>query len=105
MRVGADLFKKEVQKYNLISYTNEEDLTLKEVLLDKLNFSVRSLSKMKREKTVLVNGEFKKPSVKVVKGDLIEVKIDEDMANFEPQNLNLDIIYDDFDIIMVNNLY
>ncbi|MBC5995767.1 RluA family pseudouridine synthase [Romboutsia ilealis] len=96
------MFKKEVQKYNLISYTNEEDLTLKEVLLDKLNFSVRSLSKMKREKTVLVNGEFKKPSVKVVKGDLIEVKIDEDMANFEPQNLNLDIIYDDFDIIMVN---
>lgn len=96
------MFKKEVQKYNLISYMNEEDSTLKEVLLDKLNFSVRSLSKMKREKSVLVNGEFKKSSVKVVKGDLIEVKIDEDMANFEPQDLNLDIIYDDFDIIMIN---
>lgn len=96
------MFKKERQKYNLISYMNEEDYTLKEVLLDKLNFSVRSLSKMKREKTVSVNGEFKKPSVKVVKGDLIEVKIDEDMASFEPQDLNLDIIYDDFDIIMVN---
>ena len=24
------------------------------------------------------------------------------MANFEPQNLNLNILYDDFDIIMVN---
>ena len=96
------MFKKEGQKYNLISYMNEDDSTLKEVLLDKLNFSVRSLSKMKREKTVSVNGEFKKPSVKVVKGDLIEVKIDEDIANFEPQDLNLDIIYDDFDIIMVN---
>ncbi len=96
------LFKKENQKYNLISYTNDEDMILKEVLLDKLNFSVRSLSKMKREQSVLVNGEFKKPSAKVKKGDLIEVKIDEDRANFEAQDLNLDIIYDDFDIIMVN---
>lgn len=96
------MFKKEGQKYNLISYTNNEDLTLKEVLLDKLNFSVRSLSKMKREQSVLVNGEFKKPSTKVKKGDLIEVKIEEDMANFEPQDLNLEVLYDDFDLIMVN---
>ncbi|CBA61782.1 putative pseudouridylate synthase [Clostridioides difficile R20291] len=77
-------------------------MTLKEVLLDKLNFSVRSLSKMKKEKSVLVNGVYKKPSLKVYSGDLIEVKIDEEKANFEPQDLNLQIIYDDFDIIMVN---
>ncbi|MCC0678665.1 RluA family pseudouridine synthase [Clostridioides sp. ES-S-0005-03] len=96
------MFKKENQKYNLISYTNEEEMTLKEVLLDKLNFSVRSLSKMKREKSVLVNGVYKKPSLKVSRGDLIEVKIEEEKANFEPQDLNLQIIYDDFDIIMVN---
>ncbi|MDX5725232.1 RluA family pseudouridine synthase [Clostridioides difficile] len=96
------MFKTENQRYNLISYTNEEEMTLKEVLLDKLNFSVRSLSKMKREKSVLVNGVYKKPSLKVYSGDLIEVKIDEEKANFEPQDLNLQIIYDDFDIIMVN---
>ncbi|MCJ0225301.1 RluA family pseudouridine synthase [Clostridioides difficile] len=96
------MFKKENQRYNLISYTNEEEMTLKEVLLDKLNFSVRSLSKMKREKSILVNGVYKKPSLKVYSGDLIEVKIDEEKANFEPQDLNLQIIYDDFDIIMVN---
>lgn len=100
--MGADLFKKEGQQYNLISYTNEKESTLKEVLLDKLNFSVRSLSKMKREKSVLVNGEFKKPSVIVKSGDLIEVKIEEDMANFEPQDLNLEILYDDFDLVMVD---
>ncbi len=96
------MFKKENQKYNLISYTSNEDSTLKQILLDKLNFSVRSLSKMKREETVLVNNEFKKPSTKIKMGDLIEVKIEEDMANFEPQDLNLEVLYDDFDIIMVN---
>ena len=47
--VGANLFKKEDQKYNLISYINEDDdLTLREVLLDRLNFSVRYASKLKR---------------------------------------------------------
>ncbi len=102
MKVGVNLFKKEEQKYNIISYTSDENSTLKEILLDKLNFSVRSLSKMKREQTVLVNGKFKKPSINIEKGDLIEVKIEEDMANFTPEDLNLDIIYDDFDLIMVN---
>lgn len=102
MKVGANLFKKEEQRYDTISYTSNENSTLKEILLDKLNFSVRSLSKMKREQSVLVNGKFKKPSSKIEKGDLIEVKIDEDRANFTPQDLNLDIIYDDFDLIMVN---
>ena len=97
------MFKKEDQKYNIISYINEdENLTLKEVLLDKLNFSVRSLSKMKRYKTVKVNNKYISPSEKIRKGDLIEVKIDEDMAEFKPQDLNLPILYDDFDIIMVN---
>mgnify|MGYP000683013280 CR=1 FL=1 len=47
--VGVNLFKKEDQKYNLISYINEDDdLTLKEILLDKLNFSVRYASKLKK---------------------------------------------------------
>lgn len=97
------MFRKEDQKYNIISYINEdENLTLKEVLLDKLNFSVRSLSKMKRYKTVKVNNKYIRPADKINKGDLIEVRIDEDMAEFKPQDLNLPILYDDFDIIMVN---
>ena len=97
------MLKKEDQKYNIISYINEEEnLTLKEVLLDKLNFSVRSLSKMKRYKTVKVNNTYIRPADKINKGDLIEVRIEEDMADFKPQDLKLSILYDDFDIIMVN---
>ncbi|MEG0855776.1 MAG: RluA family pseudouridine synthase [Terrisporobacter sp.] len=97
------MFRKEDQRYNLISYINEDnDVTLKEVLLDKLSFSVRSFSKMKRYRTVKVNGEYISPSHKVKKGDSIEVEISEEMAEFSPQDLNLGIVYDDFDLIMVN---
>lgn len=96
------MFKKELQRYNLMSYTTDEDMILKELLLDKLGFSVRSISKMKRDRTVKVNGEYRKPSLEIKKGDLIEVEINEEMANFEPQDLNMKILYDDFDIIMVD---
>lgn len=96
------MFDKKLQKYNLMAYEIQGETTLKEVLLDKLNFSVRSLSKMKREKSVLVNGNYKKMDTALHSGDLIQVKIDEDKANFEPQDLNLNILYDDFDIIMVD---
>jgi 23S rRNA pseudouridine1911/1915/1917 synthase len=102
MKVGVMLFDKELQKYNLMSYRNEDTSILKDVLLDKLNFSVRSLSRMKREKSILVNGEFEKLNTKLKSGDLIEVKINEDKANFEPQDLKLNILFDDFDIIMVD---
>jgi len=102
MKVGVMLFDKELQKYNLMSYRNEDTSILKDVLLDKLNFSVRSLSRMKREKSILVNGEFEKLNTKLKSGDLIEVKINEDKANFEPQDLKLNILFDDFDIIMID---
>ena len=97
------MFKKEFQKYNLMSYISEYDMKLKDLLIDELNFSVRSISKMKRERTVHVNGEYRKPSLDVKKGDVIEIEINEEMSNFEPQNLeNIKFLYDDFDIIMVD---
>lgn len=97
------MLDKENQRYNLIYYVNNEDnVTLKEVLLNKLNLSVRFLSKSKKDKNVFVNKDYKSFDYILKKGDIIEIKIDEPMGNFEPQNLNLDILYEDFDIIMVN---
>jgi 23S rRNA pseudouridine1911/1915/1917 synthase len=97
------LLIKENQRYNLISYVSEDDnVTLKELLLNKLSLSVRFVSKAKKDKNVFVNKEHRHPGHIIKKGDLIEIKIDEDMGNFTPQNLNIDILYEDFDIIMVN---
>ena len=78
-------------------------MKLKDLLIDELNFSVRSISKMKRERTIYVNGEYKKPSLDVKKGDVIEIEINEEMSTFEAQNLeNIKFLYDDFDIVMVD---
>lgn len=94
---------KEDQKYNLISYVvDEEKINLKDLLLDKLNMSVRFLSKIKKDKSIFVNRKFEKLNYELKKGDLVEIKINEDMNNFESENIDVDIIYEDFDIVVVN---
>jgi len=97
------LLDKKKQRYNLISYqVQDKELTLKKVLLDKLNMSVRFINKMKKDRNILVNSKYQTLSYETKIGDLIEVRIDEDSNHFEPQNLDTQVLYEDFDIMMIN---
>ncbi|MDR0879492.1 MAG: RluA family pseudouridine synthase [Clostridioides sp.] len=96
------MFKKELQRYDKMTIEIDEEVNLKRFLLDELNFSVRSLSKMKKNRTITVNGEFKKFNAILKKGDLVQVVIDEEKGHFEAQDLNVGILYDDFDLIAVD---
>lgn len=52
---------------------------------------------------ILVNGKKEKPSYKVTSQDQIIVEIPKkEPLNLEPENLNLDIVYEDDDVIVVN---
>lgn len=52
---------------------------------------------------ILVNAKKEKASYKVKNGDQIEVIIPKkEPLNLEPENLNLDIVYEDQDVIVVN---
>lgn len=52
---------------------------------------------------VRVNGKFVKPNYKLKKGDIIEAEIPAPKPlSLEPENIPLDIIYEDQDIIVVN---
>nr|WP_307760134.1 RluA family pseudouridine synthase [uncultured Peptostreptococcus sp.] len=77
-------------------------MKLKDFLLDVMEFSTRSVSKMKREKLLFVNGEFQKPSITIRKGDIIEIPIDEEMSDFLSQDLGVELLYEDFDILLMN---
>ncbi|HZK33231.1 MAG TPA: RluA family pseudouridine synthase [Tissierellaceae bacterium] len=55
------------------------------------------------EKLVFVNGKLMKPSYIVKKGDLIEINIPEvKKIKAIPENIPLDVIYEDKDIVIVN---
>ncbi|OPJ56491.1 RluA family pseudouridine synthase [Alkalithermobacter paradoxus] len=93
---------KDLQKYNLISYKVEQEGTLKDILLDKLNLSMRFLSKLKRDKSVFVNDKFQKYDYIAKVGDIIDIKIIEEPSHFEAEDMDIEIIYEDFDLVIVN---
>ncbi len=90
------------QEWNKFVIEVEEEMKLKDFLLDVMEFSTRSVSKMKREKLLFVNGEFQKPSITIRKGDIIEIPIDEEMSDFLSQDLGVELLYEDFDILLMN---
>ncbi len=61
------------------------------------------LQKLMEEEKVCVNEKFAKPSLKVKKGDVIKIEeIEVKSTELKPQDIPLDIIYEDNDIIVVN---
>ena len=93
------------QKENTIVYDTEQDddgKTLKEVLKKKLDFSSRLLTKLKQSKTVFIDGQYSKYHEIVRKGTQIKIIMEEEPNHFIPQNINLEIIYEDIDLILIN---
>jgi 23S rRNA pseudouridine1911/1915/1917 synthase len=76
--------------------------------LDKfLQYNLKSISRNKiyhliKEGKIKVNGELKKPSYRLKYKDKILVEIEKIKNNLEPFNLEVEIIYEDDNIIVVN---
>ncbi len=90
------------QNWNKFVIKADEEMRLKDFLLNVMEFSTRAVSKMKREKLLLVNGEFQKPSTNIKLGDIIEITVDEEMSDFLSQDLSVEVLYEDFDILVMN---
>ncbi len=72
-------------------------------LSEKLDFSRSKVVKMLKDGVILVNGKPVKNSYTLKKGDIIEVgEYHEEEMSLEPENIPLDIVYEDEDVIVVN---
>ncbi len=80
---------------------NDGGIRIDTYLADKLNISRSKVAKM-LENNILVNNVKVKPSYKVTNNDIIEVE--DYVENFEikPLELDLDIVYEDDDVLVVN---
>ncbi len=93
------------QTENALIYDVEsEDIryTLKGILKNKLHFSSRLLSKIKREKNIYVNGMYAKYHHVLKQGDQIKVIMNETPNRFDPQDIPFYVVYEDCDIIIIN---
>lgn len=97
-----ELFIRDGQKWNRFVIRVDRDLKIKDLLIDELNFSVRSISKMKRDKNIYKNGQPAKPTSMTKPGDIIEIEINEEKAGFEGQDLGIAIVYEDQDLIVAD---
>lgn len=67
------------------------------------NLSRTRVKELIDDDKILVNGKKEKPSYKITDQDKISIEIPKkEPLNLEPEDLNLDIVYEDDDVIVVN---
>lgn len=79
----------------------EQDSTLRDELLKKYNISRREYRRIKAYGEVYVNGTLQRATVPLKKGELVEIKIQQE-NNIIPQTMELDIIYEDQYLLLIN---
>lgn len=90
---------------NKLVYKIDEDhkgISLKEVLYDEMKLSSRLVRRLKRKNHILVNGHRIPFHASMRLGDTIEVIMEEEANQFEPENIPIDIVYEDMDLIIIN---
>ena len=82
---------------------DKEDVRIDKYLGENTEFSRELITKMLKEGYVLVNGKITKPSYKTRLEDVVEIddayEIEQDIS---PVEMNLDIVYEDDDIMVIN---
>lgn len=89
-------------KFIVDSYSEDLrlDVYLSENIKDKSRSYIQNIIKSEK---VLINGNIKKGSYKLKLNDEVEVEIPEnEKLNVEPENIPIDIVYEDSDVIVVN---
>ena len=89
-------------KYEHIVTPEEEGLTINQILRANYKFSSRFRTKMKYQSLVDLNGSPAPGYLRPVAGDIIGVRLPEETSDFPPENIPLDIIYEDDDLILIN---
>ena len=71
-------------------------------LSNNIELSRSQISKLIKNKNILVNGETVKNGYTIKEGDIIEVDYEEETYDLKPEKMDLDIVYEDEDVIVVN---
>ncbi|SCY03470.1 RluA family pseudouridine synthase [Alkaliphilus peptidifermentans] len=96
---------KDLQTETLMVYQAEEDdegKPIKQILKNKMDFSSRLLTKLKKEKNILINNSYAKYHEIVKDKDIITIDMEEPENQFIPQDIPFSIVYEDVDVIIIN---
>ncbi len=93
-----------MEEFQLKVQSEQQDLRIDKVLADELEGNSRSyIQKLIRDENILVNGKAVKANYKLAEGEEIHVCIpDPEILSIVPENIPLDILYEDEDVLVVN---
>jgi len=89
-------------KYEHTVTTEESGLTINQILRKNYRFSSRFRTKMKYQSLVDLNGTPTPGYVIPGVGDVIGVRLPDESSDFMPEDIPLNIIYEDDDLIVIN---
>ena len=89
--------------YKELTLNLEKSDRLDKVLTAELGISRSTVQSLLKADLVKVNGEFVKSNYKAQNGDTVTIlKKEEEVVTIQPENIPLDIVYEDDDLIVVN---
>ena len=91
-----------MSKYEHKVTADEAGMTINTILRLNYKFSARFRTKMKYQKLVDLNGTPTPGYIKPEVGDIIGIRLPEELSDFPPEDIPLDIIYEDDDLIIIN---
>lgn len=92
-----------MKRISWITSPSQANLTLEKILREQYGLSRRQVIRLKRQPgSVLVNGAFAPVVQKLEPGDLVEVAMEEHLAALPPEDIPLEIVFEDQDIIVIN---
>lgn len=90
-------------KYEVVEEDN--GLPIKNIIRSRFNFSSRLMGKLKRENLVYKNGDITPGWHTVKPGDIISIDFPEEKSDFPPEDIPLEIVYEDDDLLVINKQY
>ncbi|MBR5740294.1 MAG: RluA family pseudouridine synthase [Firmicutes bacterium] len=75
---------------------------LKTVIKEQFSISSRLMTKLRRGESILVNGKPMPGWVTVFEGDQVEVRLPEEKSDFEPEDIPLDVVFEDEWLMVIN---
>ncbi|WP_326910385.1 RluA family pseudouridine synthase [Sedimentibacter sp. MB31-C6] len=88
---------------NILNYTiQENDKTVKSILRENLKFSKRLSKSLELSNNIYLNGNTTKLNKSVFRGDILSIKFEEEEESFEAVNMQINILYEDTDLLIVN---
>jgi len=91
-----------MNKFEYIVKESDVEIPIKELIRQNFSFSSRTITKLKHNDCILVNGElvklYKTPSF----GDVISINFPEEHNSFVPENIPIIPVFEDNDLLIIN---